>query len=127
VMPTGPNANKEDTLLIWVFSLDLHYSCSKNGDQEAISNGRAMKVFWKCVGGGENPLQVQGGTNPSGVNRMEVPVHMLAVVRHELDISVGILPPSHQRDGDWRVGLLNRFDFKKEDAFRNQRFVLRRP
>jgi hypothetical protein len=85
-----------------------------------------MKIFWKCVDDGVDPLEAPSGIHANGMNRIEVPVQTLEVVRYELDISRGILPPSHQRDGQWRVGLLNRFDFRKEDAFRNQYFVVRR-
>jgi hypothetical protein len=85
-----------------------------------------MKIFWKCVDDGVDLSEAPSGIQPNGVNRIEVPNHTLEVVRYELDVSRRMLPPSHLRDGEWRVGLLNRFDFKKEDAFRNQYFVVRR-
>ena len=86
-----------------------------------------MKIFWKCVGDGGDDLLIANGFHPNAVHRIEVPAHTLDAVRYELGTSAGILPPSHQREGEWkwRVGLLDRFDFEKENAFRNQVFVAR--
>jgi hypothetical protein len=97
----------------------VHYSSSQNGNQYTIENNLAIKVFWKNAGYTGDPA------HRNGVNLIEVPIETMRVIRLEMDISRDILPPSHQQDGEWRVGLLNRFNLQ-EGVFRNQHFVSRR-
>ena len=65
---------------------------------------QAMKIFYKPVTNPAAILEKQG----TKVEELQLPDHVLRILRADLTVSTAILPLSARKLQDWAVGLLER-------------------
>jgi ubiquitin-protein ligase E3 D len=104
LLSTSTVANKDETLLLWIFSEDLRFSSSTNRETRRDPT-RAMKVFWQPI----SPSAVAG--TELSIEHLGLPSHNFHSLRQCLESSAQLLPQSARQFQQWHVGLLQRFDY----------------
>ncbi|KAL4918798.1 ubiquitin-conjugating enzyme E2-binding protein [Aspergillus aurantiobrunneus] len=104
------HCGKKDGLVIWVFNPDMRYSNSSS--QHSINSQRAMKVFFQTMADVDPMLHPEPGKTASlSLEELRLPVSTYAALSTALDASNRMLPQSARTfEGDWRVGILHRFE-----------------
>jgi hypothetical protein len=86
-----------------------------------------MKIYWKHNGSlVKEPPAANRGITPLVMNHLEVPHETLVMVKTKLESGRDILPPCYQKEGEWQIALLDRFEFGDDGIARKHVFKLAR-
>lgn len=107
IITSGPDS--QNSFLVWLFTPDLRIASSASPKDTPL---RVAKILWKLAPAQAHDTLLDKQCMSEG--EIEMPAFELKALKHSLEESAVLLPPTARHFQDWNVALLERFIAEEE-------------